>query len=335
MKQFFVFCAVLLFASAALTQVNPYYYYDAMQSENAPTIDGVLDEIWENVPVEPIYAIVSDFNDPVDDEYDFSTNFRAMWKDDNFYVFVTVIDDELLMDEALATWQWDNIEIYFDADNSDGESAYDGVDDLQLRWTFNEEEIGDGIDFNPEWGFDPTLLEWGMAENDTGYTLEVRFPYDAVQLGGTIGEEFGFEFQVGDLDTDQANVFYRWNWNGGDSWRKTINHGTVVFVEDMVVPSSVGSGKAQYAERFELYQNYPNPFNPVTEIPFSLEYSGFVSLTVYNIRGETVATPVNDTWKSAGYHRIQFDAGDLQSGVYFYRLKTQQQIFTKKMLLTQ
>lgn len=81
----------------------------------------------------------------------------------------------------------------------------------------------------------------------------------------------------------------------------------------------------------ELYQNYPNPFNPTTEISFALQKEGNVKLTVYNSKGELVIT-LFDGIKVKGIHKIGFDASGLNSGLYFYKLTSADDIVTRKML---
>ena len=82
-----------------------------------------------------------------------------------------------------------------------------------------------------------------------------------------------------------------------------------------------------------LYQNYPNPFNPVTEIKFSLTTKSEIGLSVYNIAGELVADLAKGKFES-GHHTLSFDASDLNSGIYFYRLQTDgRTIAAKRMLL--
>lgn len=85
-------------------------------------------------------------------------------------------------------------------------------------------------------------------------------------------------------------------------------------------------------EKFELSQNYPNPFNPVTAIKFSIPQSGNVNLTVYNLLGEQVAELVNG-FKDAGIHIINFDASELNSGIYIYRIESSGVVHSKKMTL--
>jgi hypothetical protein len=86
------------------------------------------------------------------------------------------------------------------------------------------------------------------------------------------------------------------------------------------------------AFEFSLEQNFPNPFNPSTKISWQLPVRGQVSLKVYDILGNEVATLVNEE-KSAGIYEVNFNAVNLPSGVYFYRIKAGDFIQTKKMIL--
>jgi len=83
---------------------------------------------------------------------------------------------------------------------------------------------------------------------------------------------------------------------------------------------------------YDLAQNYPNPFNPSTKIKFSIPEAGIVTLKVFNLLGEEVATLLNAE-KTAGNYEATFDASNLSSGIYFYKLEAQNFTSTKKMLL--
>jgi len=83
---------------------------------------------------------------------------------------------------------------------------------------------------------------------------------------------------------------------------------------------------------YSLDQNYPNPFNPSTTIKYSLAEDGFVKLAVYNMLGEEVAAIVNAQQK-AGKYEVSFNAGNLSSGVYVYRLETSNYTSSKKLML--
>jgi hypothetical protein len=81
-----------------------------------------------------------------------------------------------------------------------------------------------------------------------------------------------------------------------------------------------------------LSQNYPNPFNPSTKINFSIQNAGLVTLKIYNILGQEVATLVNYELKAGTYSAV-FDASRLSSGVYFYTIHAGNFVQAKKMML--
>ncbi|MGD0591986.1 MAG: carboxypeptidase regulatory-like domain-containing protein [Bacteroidota bacterium] len=86
--------------------------------------------------------------------------------------------------------------------------------------------------------------------------------------------------------------------------------------------------------KFMLEQNFPNPFNPSTTINYALNQSGIVTLKVYNLLGQEVRTLVNG-FQNAGSYHTTFNAQGLSSGIYFYRLQSQNIIQTRKMILLQ
>jgi ligand-binding sensor domain-containing protein len=83
---------------------------------------------------------------------------------------------------------------------------------------------------------------------------------------------------------------------------------------------------------FELKQNYPNPFNPSTTLSFVIGHSSFVDLKVYDVLGREVATLVNEE-KPAGNYQVKFNAANLPSGIYIYKLQAGSLTETKKMIL--
>ena len=101
-------------------------------------------------------------------------------------------------------------------------------------------------------------------------------------------------------------------------------------------------GKIHYSKEIEVHveipkvmtlsQNHPNPFNPVTTINYELPQTGKVYLKAYNIIGEEIVTLVNEM-QEAGRYAIQFDASQYSSGIYFYKLTSNNYTITKSMML--
>lgn len=111
--------------------------------------------------------------------------------------------------------------------------------------------------------------------------------------------------------------------------------GGVAFIDDLSF-SGINDIRmidvGQMPDQFELRQNYPNPFNPTTNIEFSIPRAADVKLVVYNQLGQTVATLVNEQF-SAGSYSVDWNAGELPSGIYFYRLSANDFTQTRKLLL--
>ena len=122
---------------------------------------------------------------------------------------------------------------------------------------------------------------------------------------------------------DKLYAFWMADYSGiYQVWLSTIDR-NILSAEDNSNPQ---------VKEFALFQNYPNPFNPSTKINFSIEKESFVQLKVYDILGNEVTTLVNEE-KHAGTYEIEFTAGELPSGIYFYRLMADKFSETKKLIL--
>jgi len=102
-------------------------------------------------------------------------------------------------------------------------------------------------------------------------------------------------------------------------------------IEGQAIPA-VGEGENDLPQEFDLNQNYPNPFNPSTIIKYSVSQTSHVTLKVYNVLAQEVATLV-DEQQEAGEHEVHFEPAGKASGAYFYRLQAGKHIETKKLVL--
>ncbi|MHB8336645.1 MAG: choice-of-anchor A family protein [Ignavibacteriaceae bacterium] len=129
------------------------------------------------------------------------------------------------------------------------------------------------------------------------------------------------------------------------------NFATVISASQASMPGLVGSVSPSYwlvashqtgltnvenkqlvPKQFNLEQNYPNPFNPSTVISFTVAKSEAVNISIFNIIGQKIATLINKEY-TPGSYSVQFNAGNLPSGIYFYRLSTNDYVSIKKMIL--
>ncbi|MCW8996337.1 MAG: M1 family aminopeptidase, partial [Psychromonas sp.] len=156
-----------------------------------------------------------------------------------------------------------------------------------------------------------------VRPNPSYFTMPVQIRFNT-SLGDTTITLFNnaqtqnFQFQI--VGNPQSIVFDPGNWILKDLQGVTE-------VKDLNIPL-----------QYSLSQNYPNPFNPSTTIEYSIPKSGNVTLKIFNVLGKEVATLVNGQ-NEAGKHIVNFDATDLNSGVYFYKIEAGSFVDTKKMIL--
>ncbi len=136
------------------------------------------------------------------------------------------------------------------------------------------------------------------------------------------GEGFG-RVRAGYRVTNSDSCLAVWSGNTGGGMYSTYGCSdyTAIVNNNTEVPTA-----------YTLKQNYPNPFNPVTNIKFSIPQASFVKLTVYDITGREVAKLVNENM-TAGSYTVDFNASDLATGVYLYRIDTDGFTDVKKMML--
>lgn len=133
--------------------------------------------------------------------------------------------------------------------------------------------------------------------------------------------------------TAKANHFCTVEINGGTLHFTTIKSDSTILDELTLSLTDIKSSRAPaILDRYVLYPAYPNPFNSTTTLEFNLPQSEFATLKIYDILGEEVATLVSAKL-SAGKHKYEWDGSNLASGVYYYRLRTENFVRTGKLQL--
>ncbi len=210
---------------------------------------------------------------------------------------------------------------------------------MSFRCTAGEGWIGKGGDINGD-GFDDFLIGDQMYSDSSGVWIGAARGYygngvvdtacDFLLKGETRSGLFGkYVSVIGDINHDGYSEVAV----GAPNYPDATNTFGKVYIYS-VKPISLVEDivTSEHPIQNELSQNYPNPFNGETTIKFEFRRPTLVSLEVYNILGQQVASLFRG-WASAGMHIVHLDARNLSSGVYFYKLTTQFQIKQMKMLL--
>jgi hypothetical protein len=167
-------------------------------------------------------------------------------------------------------------------------------------------------------------VNWTMMTQTNSYGYYVQRSTDKVTwatksgfipgAGTTLQSE---SYSWTDNNVTSGTYYYRIqevDLNGAQSYSTPIK---------FVISGTTGVTGQNKPLTFALNQNYPNPFNPTTQISFELPEKGVVTLTVYNVIGQAVATLLNHQEVVAGNHQLSFDGSALSSGVYYYRISVQ------------
>ena len=186
------------------------------------------------------------------------------------------------------------------------------------------------------------ILCIGVSSNRSGIGAKVRAM--ATINGKTCWQLREVESQSGSRSQNSLNIEFGFGdatiidsltieWPSGivDVYTNLGVNQFMTAVEGQAIPE-VGEGENDLPGEFDLEQNYPNPFNPSTTIKYSVPYTGRVTLKVYNMLGQEVATLVDEE-QNTGEHEAQFEPKGKATGAYFYRLQVGGHVETRKFVL--
>jgi hypothetical protein len=160
------------------------------------------------------------------------------------------------------------------------------------------------------------------ADADANYT-ELAFVPSAASDGTTITPQ---QYKYTDKSLGAAGKYqYR--------LKQVDRSATFSFTEPITVNVTLADVAEVAPRKFQLLQNYPNPFNPSTQVKFSVENTTHATMKIYNMLGAEVATIFDGMAEAGRYYHATFDARNLASGVYIYRLVADKKVDVKRMLL--
>jgi hypothetical protein len=161
---------------------------------SAPVIDGKVDDSWNAATP---YKIANALYDPPTAATDLSANYRTMWDENNLYLLVDVTDDILKHDTSLEDWyDSDSVEVYIDA--TDSKSTEYGETDFQYGfiWDKTSPQMLEGKHSRTNG------VQYALVTTDTGYRLEIKFPWSTLGTKPSVGAKIGLDVQVNDNDAD-------------------------------------------------------------------------------------------------------------------------------------
>ena len=188
------------------------------------------------------------------------------------------------------------------------------------------------VSFSASSSGDKVNLKWSTATELNNYGFEVQrlknYSSERLQNTNLNWVNIGFVAGSGNSSSSQYYSFIDANITGGSKFtyrlKQMDDDGSYKYSDKVRVNISPGN--------FELYQNYPNPFNPSTTIKYSIPKKSFVTLEVYDILGNEIATLINQE-QPIGYYTVNFYSPSLSSGIYYYQLRAGSYVQTKKMIM--
>jgi hypothetical protein len=239
------------------------------------------------------------------------------------------------------------------------------ADNVGFAWLLNESDLNTFLNWiSNQYGLSRRIVEIQFysagslkcagISKDAGYAQQVGINLSAAGFSNWNTQYVNLGYRLVDFDKYcvGGTVYYAGLWNNdGKGYAYSLDHTNAstfqsnvnnyisqgfkpimvdVYDDDWVNPDAVED--ESQPSGFYLRQNFPNPFNPTTTIQYEIPQRSFVTLKVYDLLGEEVAILANEE-KSAGNYEVSWDAADLPSGVYFYRLQAEGFVQSKKLMI--
>lgn len=301
--------------------------------------DGYFSE-WEHIMPFNLNPERNLYTGTIDDSLDYSLNCYVAMDNENLYVAFDVFDDAFTWKESNTQdwWEDEAIEFYFGLYELGFSHSYfyrGEEPDYRILFLPDRLELWSGeslVSGTENYYFEPL----GNAD----YVIEAKIPFEKIQVEGDstytpkTGTIIPFEIFAADADVEDGGNESRLQL-GNNATLNPWGAGPEVWTYAWVgMPdfTAVGENNSPKVVSYYLGDNYPNPFNPSTTINYGIAQSSNVELLIYNSLGQKVATVVNQR-QIAGNYTVNFDASNLASGIYFYKISTEKFSKIKKMLI--
>ena len=272
----------------------------------------------------------------VDDDDDLYGTFFAAVDNDYFYLAAEITDNDVNTEGTGGWWTTDVVQLcigLYDQRGAKHVGQQRGAEpDYKMYFTpagANSDNgagvlaaHGDGnyfhSVFNPDYAFEFRISLDSLVIEDDARLIPVN------------GMRTPFELMIHDNDGGTWEGQLTLSNTNDDNAHQTCEVWSNTWIGDQ--STILETDQDLVAHEFALFPNYPNPFNPVTTIRFSLPEKQYVTLQIYNLIGQEVATVINKELP-AGFHNLIWNAENIPSGVYLYRLASKEKAISNKMIL--
>jgi hypothetical protein len=307
--------------------------------------DGDLSEWSELAPFRMAPSLGDNFvvtNTSIDDDDDLSVDAYVAMDEDYMYMAFDVQDDIVVNDTTISTWLTDGCDIFIGLYDWRGlpHTSYKRGAEPDYHWRF----VTNGLKADNPGGDDLAKVGDGnyfyKEKFPTGYIYEARLSWEEIAAiaGDSVfspqnGMRVRIDYSINDADEsgnrDDGGGIMQYSPNNEDqSWADVSRWSYTWLIGD---PTDAEEFDLT-PYKFELSQNYPNPFNPATLIQYSIPELSDVTVKVFNVLGQEVALLVNEV-QSPGVYKVNFNASNLSTGVYMYRIQAGDFVAVKKMML--
>ena len=270
---------------------------------NAPKIDGEADDVWAGADAFYAKNIV---NGSIDDDNDLSGYVQLLWDDTYIYALATITDD-VVMDDGGNVYDNDNIELYFDCNNSKG-GSYDS-DDVQISFNYGR----DKLETIPA-TYGTTGIEFVVKEiKKKGYVVEAAIPWSTIKCNEPkAGLKIGFEFMIDDDDDGGSrDGKLAWNSTADNAWQSASSFGTVTLL---------GEGTAVTEVEELSIVVFPNPANDVLNVA---GVEGEFAYQVFDVAGKV---------QLSGKAAENINVATLAKGIYVLAVITDEKTYNLRFV---
>ena len=289
-------------ASITVNVVNTYKLYKV---STAVIIDGTIDNAWDDANVKPMNAAKL-LSGTVTNAADLSGYAKLLWDNTNLY-YLAVVTDNAKQNDSPNSYDDDQVELYVDADNAKA-AAYD-ANDCQYSFGWNDGTVVGTIPATAS----TTGISYSSIATANGYVIEARLPWSTLKVTPAADKLVGIDFMIND-DDDNGTRDGKMSWNSAtdEAYQNASLFGTGKLINQVITGIE---------DIFKTEQNMVYP-NPATNELFVKGASKNFDYTILDYSGRTVL-------EGQGSERI--DISNLETGIYYLRLKQGEQITVTKI----